>query len=208
MNLVFVLIAVVAILVGGITGRMEETTAGAVGGAADAVTLAIGLVGIMALWLGLMKVAEAAGLVNLLARGVRPLMRWLFPEVPEGHPAHAAMVLNIAANMLGLGNAATPLGLKAMQDLQALNDDPETATDAMAMFLAINTSSVQLVPATVIGLRVAAGATHPAEIVLPTLLATMVSTLVAIVAARLLSRLPRFSRARARAEAEAEEGPA
>jgi len=194
MNVVFVVIAVVAVVIGGLTGRMEETTAGAVGGAADAVTFAIALIGIMALWLGLMKVAQAAGLVDLLARLVRPLMRWLFPEVPEGHSAHAAMVLNIAANMLGLGNAATPLGLKAMQDLQTLNDDPETATNAMALFLAINTSSVQIVPATVIGMRVAAGATHPAEILIPTLLATMVSTLVAIVAARLLSRLPHFAR--------------
>ncbi len=160
--------------------------------AAAAVTLAIGLVGMLALWLGLLRVAEEAGLLALLGRAVRPLMSRLFPEVPQDHPAMSAMVLNVAANILGLGNAATPLGLKAMEELQTLNPRKDTATDAMVLFLVINASSVQLIPATVIALRAAGGAADPASIVGPTLLATTVSTVVGIATAKLLSRAKIF----------------
>jgi len=157
-----------------------------------AVDLAIGLIGLMALWLGLMKLAEESGLVNLLAKFVRPVMIRLFPEVPPEHPAMGAMIMNIAANMLGLGNAATPLGLKAMQELQKLNEKAETATNAMVTFLAINTSSVTIIPATVIGIRVSAGSSNPAEIIGTALFATTCSTIVAILFAKLFSKLPRF----------------
>jgi len=202
MNIVFALLILIAVLFGAQSGQMKAVSEAALSSAGLAVELSIGLIGVMALWLGLMRVAEEAGLVRLLARALRPIMTRLFPEVPPDHPAMSAMVLNVAANALGLGNAATPLGIKAMHELQSLNPDKDTATDAMALFLTINTSSVQLVPATVIALReaalragpavVAAGAvaveSSPGEILLPTLLATAVSTGVGVTAAKLLAR--------------------
>ncbi len=158
-----------------------------------AVSICISLIGIMALWLGLLNIAKDAGLVDALARLLSPLMRWLFPEIPEGHPAQGAMLMNISANVLGLDNAATPMGLKAMQELQTLNPHKDTATNAMAMFLAINTSNVTLVPFTIIGYRVAAGSTDPAGQLVPIILVTSVTTMVAIIAVRTLSRLPRYA---------------
>jgi spore maturation protein A len=169
-------------------GRMPELTAAAMESAGKAVTLAIGLVGAMALWLGLMKVAEEAGLVALLARAMRPILRRLFPTVPQDHPALGAIVMNVSANVLGLGNAATPFGLKAMQALDELNPHKGTATDAQAMLCALNTASVQLIPASVIALRVAAGSRAPAEIIGATILASGCGLVAAIVAARLLGR--------------------
>jgi spore maturation protein A len=142
----------------------------------------------MALWLGLMRVAEEAGLVRALARAARPLMRRLFPDVPAEHPAMGAMLMNLSANLLGLGNAATPFGVKAMQELQGLNPHPGTASDAQALFCALNTASVQLVPASVIALRAAAGSRAPGEIIGATLLASLCSAVVAVTAAKLLRR--------------------
>jgi spore maturation protein A len=143
----------------------------------------------MALWLGLMRVAEEAGLVRALARAARPLMCRLFPEVPPEHPAMGAMLMNLSANMLGLGNAATPFGVKAMQALETVNPRPGTASDAQALFCAMNTASVQLIPASVIALRVAAGSRAPAEILGATLLASLCGATAAIVTAKLLARL-------------------
>lgn len=188
MGIVFFLLLAVGLLVAALRGTVDGFTSGALEGATGAVTLAIGLVGTLALWLGLLRVAEEAGLTRVVARLLRPVMRRLFPEVPADHPAMTAMVLNVSANALGLGNAATPMGLKAMEELQTLNPRSDTATDAMVLFLVINTSSVQLIPATVVALRTAGGAQEPTSIVGPTLLATAVSTLVGIVAARLLAR--------------------
>ena len=156
--------------------------------AGSAVTLAIGLVGVMTLFLGLMKVAEAGGLLVIIAKALRPLMQRLFPEVPPDHPAMGAMILNISANILGLGNAATPFGIRAMQELETLNTAPGTATNAMVLFLAINTSSVTLLPTGVIAIRAAAGSLDPAAIVPTTLFATICSTTVAILMAKLLQR--------------------
>ncbi len=167
---------------------MELLAAGMIEKAADAVTLSIGLVGVMALFLGLMKVAEAGGLLTIIARTVRPLMVRLFPDVPAHHPAMGAMILNMSANALGLGNAATPFGIRAMQELDKLNPVKGTATNAMALFLAINTSSVTLLPTGVIALRAAAGSTDPAGILPTTLVATICSTTVAILAAKLYQR--------------------
>ena len=171
---------------------LTTMTKGLFDSAKTAVNLALGLIGIMALWLGLMKIAEESGLVKLFAKAVRPIMVRLFPDVPADHPAMGAMVMNIAANVLGLGNAATPLGLKAMQELQTLNKVKDTATDAMAMFMALNTSSVTLIPATVIGIRAAANASNPAEIIGPVIVATGVSTTVAIIMVKILHKLPRY----------------
>lgn len=173
----------------GVSGSPMETLGKAmVEAASGSVTLALGMIGVMALFLGVMKVAEKGGLLVVIARTVQPLMVKLFPGVPGAHPAMGAMVLNISANVLGLGNAATPFGIRAMQELDKLNPHKSTASDAMAMFLVINTASVTLLPTGVIALRAASGSQDPAGIVSTTLFATIVSTAVAIVAALALRR--------------------
>jgi spore maturation protein A len=153
-----------------------------------AVSLALGLIGVMALWLGIMKIAEAAGLVLLLAKLVKPIMVRLFPDVPSDHPAIGAMVMNMTANFLGLSNAATPLGLKAMEELNKLNPNAGTATNAMCMFLTINTTALTLVPATVIAIRLTLGSTSPADIIMPTFLATLVSLILGVIFTRFIER--------------------
>ncbi|MFC1562181.1 nucleoside recognition domain-containing protein [candidate division KSB1 bacterium] len=174
------------------TGNMQSVTNGAFDGAKLAVEIAIGLIGVMALFLGLMKIAEEAGFVQFLARLVRPVMTRLFPDVPADHPAMGAMLLNMSANALGLGNAATPLGLKAMKELQSLNPYKDQASNAMATFLAINTSDVTIIPATVIGIRSSAGSMNSAEIIGTTIIATICSTTAAIIAAKTLQRMRAF----------------
>ncbi len=189
LNYIWFAIILVSVVAGGVTGKIEAVTEAAISSAETAVELAIGLIGIMALWLGMMKIAEASGLVEAIARLVRPVTLKLFPDVPPDHPAIGSIVLNMSANMLGLGNAATPLGLKAMQELEEINPHKDTATDAMCMFLAINTSSVQLIlPATVVGLM----GTAANQIFLSTILATGLSTITGITAAKLMSRLKWF----------------
>jgi spore maturation protein A len=186
LNYIWFGLMAVSLVVAAFNGTAEAVTKGAVDAASTAVTIAIGLVGVMTLWLGMMKIAEAAGLVALLGRALRPALRWLFPEVPAGHPAAGAIVLAIAANMLGLSNAATPLGIKAMEDLQELNGDKETATNPMVTFMAMTTSGVQLIPSTMIGLLAAAGSTSPTAIIAPGLVATFIGTIAAVAAAKLL----------------------
>ena len=173
------------------TRPMAELSQAMVDSAGSAVELAIGLVGVMTLFLGLMKVVEEGGMLKIISRLIRPLMVRLFPDVPADHPAMGAMILNLSANALGLGNAATPFGIKAMQALDTLNPVKGRATNAMALFLAINTSSVTLLPTGVIAIRAAAGSSDPAAILPTTLFATIGSTLVAIVAARLYQRFSR-----------------
>ncbi len=186
-NIIWLAMVLIATVTASYTGTMDAVTKASFESAKGAVTLAIGLVGPMALWLGLMKIAEAGGLMQAVARGLRPVMVRLFPEVPAEHPAMAAMIMNMAANMLGLGNAATPMGIKAMQELDKLAADKGTATNAMCLFLAINTSSVTILPLGVITVRAAAGATAPASILFPSILATTLSTTVAIIAAKLMA---------------------
>ena len=172
------------------TGRIDAVTEAAINMSKTAVEISIGLIGIMALWLGIMKIAEESGLIKIIARGLRPITIRLFPDVPEDHPAIGSIVLNMAANMLGLGNAATPLGLKAMEELQELNPKKDTATNAMVMFLAINTSSVQLiVPATVVALMGVAAS----QIFITTILATLCSTITAIFMVKVLEKTKTFS---------------
>jgi spore maturation protein SpmA len=192
LNYIWLALVLLAVAIGGWNDRLKEVTDGALDGAKTAVTIALGLIGIMALWLGVMRLAERAGLVQRIARALRPVMRKLFPDVPPEHPAMGAMLMNMAANMLGLGNAATPLGLRAMRDLEQLNPRPGVATNAMCTFLAINTSSVQLVPATAIAILAAAGSTRPTAIVGTALLATLCAATVAVVSVKLLQRLPIF----------------
>ncbi len=187
-NIIWLAMVVLATVTAAYTNRMDALTRASFESAKDAVVLAIGLIGPMALWLGIMKVAEAGGLMRIVARRVRPLMVRLFPDVPHDHPAMSAMIMNMAANALGLGNAATPMGIKAMQELEKLAPEKGTATNAMCLFLAINTSSVTLLPLGVITIRAAAGAASPAAIFIPSLIATTCSTIVAIVAAKMLAR--------------------
>lgn len=200
MNIIFFALVVIAFCVTAyrqIIWTPEDTSAvapmealgnGMIDAAKDSVTLALGLIGVMALFLGLMKVAEAGGLLAIIARLVRPLMIRLFPDVPADHPAMGAMIMNMSANAMGLGNAATPFGIRAMQELDQLNPHKGNATNAMALFLAINTSSVTLLPTGVIALRAAAGSADPAGILPTTLFATFCSTTVAIVAAKVYQR--------------------
>ena len=179
----------ISVVVGTITGRIDEVTEAAIAMSKTSVEIAIGLVGIMALWLGTMRIAEESGLIQIIARALRPITIRLFPDVPSDHPAIGSRVLNMAANMLGLGNAATPMGLKAMKDLQEINQQKDTATDAMCTFLAINTSSVQIIlPATVVGLMGAASN----QIFITTIIATGLSTVAAIVSVKFLSKMKRF----------------
>lgn len=154
--------------------------------------IALPLSALMMLWLGIMRLAESSGTIDVLARIIRPVMKRLFPDVPEDHPAMGAMIMNMAANMLGLGNSATPLGLKAMQHLDELNPHKGTATNAMCTFLAINTSSVTIIPATAIALLAAQGVANPYAIVSTAIGATLCSTIVAIIAVKFFERLPMF----------------
>ena len=202
MNVVFIALVLIAFAVAAVrevrwtppdgaedpTSPMEQLGLGVVDAAEGSVTLALGLVGVMALFLGLMKVAEAGGLLRVVAKALRPVMVRLFPEVPADHPAMGAMILNLSANVLGLGNAATPFGIRAMQQLDTINPHKGTASNAMVLFLAMNTSSVTLLPTGVIALRAAAGSEDPAGIVPTTLFATICSTIVAITTAKLLQR--------------------
>ena len=192
-NLVFIGFIAIAIIFAAYNNKMEAVSKASIESAKTAVELAIGLVGVMALWLGLVRILEAGGLMYTLAKYLKPLMVRLFPDVPSTHPAMGAMILNISANMLGLGNAATPLGIKAMVELNKINPVKGTATNAMCLFLAINTSSITLFPLGVIGVRAAADSKDPAGIFLPTLIATTLSTIVGVTVAVWLGRRSKTS---------------
>ncbi len=202
LNTIWLVFILIAVIVGGIGGKFDAMTKGAFETAEMAVMkVALPLVGLMAIWLGIMRLAERSGLVAILARALRPVLRRLFPDVPADHPAHGAMVMNMAANMLGLGNAATPLGLRAMALLEQLNPRPGVATNAMCTFLAINTASIQLVPTTAIAILAVAGAKAPTAIVPTAILATCCACASGVLMAKLLERLPMF-----RVESEGRDG--
>lgn len=180
LNLIWLLLLASGIVVAAINGNIEVVTEAALGAAKGAVEVCFDLVGVMALWLGIMKIAEKGGLVAALARLLRPIMVRLFPSVPPNHPAMGAIILNLSANMLGLGNAATPFGMKAMQELQTLNQDSDEASTAMCTFLALNTSCITLIPATMIGVRLSFGSANPTEIVGPCIFATSIAMVIAV----------------------------
>jgi spore maturation protein SpmA len=169
MNGIWLFLIISSLAAAAFTGKMEATSKASFDAGKSAVTLAIGLVGIMALWLGIMKVAEQGGLMLLIARWLRPVMVRLFPDVPAEHPAMSAMIMNFSANVMGLGNAATPLGIKAMQELDKINPQKGTATNAMCYFLAINTSGLAILPTGIMAIRAAAGSQSPGAIFFPTL---------------------------------------
>lgn len=157
--------------------------------------ISLGLTGTLALWMGIMKIGEKGGLVNALARGLNPLFRRLFPEIPEGHPVFGHIFMNLGANMLGLDNAATPLGLKAMEGMQELNPHKERATNAMIMFLVLNTSGLTLVPVSILVYRAQMGAAQPTDVFIPILLATTIATMAGIIITSLYQRINLFNRA-------------
>ncbi len=192
LNWIWLGLILISIVFAAFTGKMEAVSTASMNTAKSAVEYVIGLVGPMVFFLGLMRIAQDGGLLLAVARGLRPVMHRLFPDVPTEHPAMGAMIMNMASNMLGLGNAATPFGLKAMVELERINTRPGVATNAMALFLAINTSSITLFPLGVIAVRTSLGSTAPGSIFLPTLIATVCSTTIGVLSALLLSKLPRY----------------
>ncbi|MEK5255843.1 nucleoside recognition domain-containing protein [Paenibacillus sp. FSL F4-0125] len=180
---------IIGFLFAAVNGRMDEFTAAVFDGAKSGVTVSFGLISVLVFWLGIMRIAEDAGLLKKIAKILGPIVSFLFPDVPKGHPAIGYILSNMSANLLGLGNAATPMGIKAMQELQKLNPDKDTATPAMCTLLALNTASITLIPATLIAIRLNYNSADPAGIVGTTLAATAVATLAAIAADRFFRRM-------------------
>ena len=192
LNYFWIGLILISIVVGAINGNITAVTEAAINSAKTAVELALGLIGVMTLWLGLMQIAEKSGIIKVLARLLKPITKWLFPGIPADHPAIGSMLMNILANWFGLANAATPLGLKAMKELQEVNTDKESASNAMVIFMGLNTATICFIPATMIAIRSSAGAANPAEIIGPTILASICATIVAVTVAKLLSKLPKY----------------
>ena len=188
LNYIWFALLAIALIVAIFTGTPAAVTKAAVDSAKTAVDISLGLVGIMTLWLGIMRVAEKSGLISMLGRALRPISRLLFPDVPPEHPAIGAVIMNFAANMLGLSNAATPLGIKAMEELQELNPNKETASNAMVTFMTLNTGGIQLIPATIIGVLAASGAKNPTAIISTALIASVCGTVAAVTTAKILQR--------------------
>lgn len=188
LNFLWGAMILIGVIWGAFHGTLGAVTENVLAGTRDAVSLCITMLGILSFWSGILKIGERAGLLERFSRGLRPLIRLLFPQVPPGHPAEQAMSVNIIANMLGLGWAATPAGLKAMESLDTLNDRKGIATNSMCTFLILNMSSLQLIPINMIAYRSQYGSVSPAAIVMPALLATAVSTAVGILAAKILER--------------------
>ncbi len=184
-NLIWLFLMAAGIFYAGWQGRIEVVTQGAISAAEGAVGLSFKLIGVMCLWLGIMKIAELAGIIRFFSRMLSPLICFLFPSIPKNHPAMGAIIMVLSANMLGLGNAVTPLGIKAMQELQSINKEKEKASDAMCTLLALCTAGFTLVPATIIAIRSAAGSINPTEIVGATLIVSLGATISVIIADRL-----------------------
>lgn len=193
LNPIWLWLVILSVFIGGFSGKLNAVTGGAFEAAQGAVmNIALPLAGMFALWLGVMRLAELAGLVNVLARALRPITRRLFPDIPSDHPALGEMAMNMAANMLGLGNAATPLGLKAMKSLEKLNPRPGIASNAMCTFLAVNTASIQLIPTTAVAILAVNGSKNPTAIIASAFLATLCAFTAGITTVKLLEKLPRY----------------
>jgi spore maturation protein A len=188
-NTIWLTLIVLGVLTGIATGTSAAVTTAAIESANRAVNICLGFIGIMAMWNGLMKIADSAGLTRWLAKLFAPVARLLFPSVPDDHPALAAITMSLAANLLGMGNAATPLGLKAMEELASLNEEGDVPSDAMCTFVAISTAGITLVPTTIIAIRAQYHSYNPAEVVMPIILMNIVATFVAILADRFFSRV-------------------
>lgn len=184
MNYIFYFLIVFSIVIGAINGRLQEVINAVMSGAELSVKVAFSLIGIMAFWLGIMKIAEKSGLVQLIAKAIKPITKKLFNELPEDSPAIGDIAMNFTANAFGLANAATPFGIRAMENMQEENDKKDTASNSMCLFLAMNTAGFQLIPATVIAILVGIGYKNPTEIIAPTLLVTSIAFVSAIAMAK------------------------
>jgi spore maturation protein A len=191
MNSIWLILIAISIVAAACTGRLEALTKAMFDGARAAVEISLFLLGIVSLWLGITKIIEDSGLIHRISHLFRPLITRLFRSVPADHPAITSITLNMLANFFGLGNAATPLGIKAMQDLQTLNPEKETITFEMMLFVVLNTASIQFIPFTVVGILSELGSTNPSAIVLPTLCSTVISAAVALLVLLLFRRLMR-----------------
>ena len=189
MNYIFYFLIVFSIVIGAINGRLQEVINAVMSGAELSVKVAFSLIGIMAFWLGIMKIAEKSGLVQLIAKAIKPITKKLFNELDEDSPAIGDIAMNFTANAFGLANAATPFGIRAMENMQVVNDKKYTASNSMCLFLAMNTAGFQLVPATVIAILVGIGYKNPTEIIAPTLLVTSIAFVSAIAMAKIAQRL-------------------
>ena len=189
---IWLLFILTAVILGGINGKIEAVTQAAMDYSKLAVEISISLIGIMALWLGIMKLAEASGLVTIISKIIKPVTKKLFPDVPPEHPAIGSIAMNMSANALGVTNAATPIGIKAMKELQKLNKNKNIATNAMCTFLAINTAGIQLVPASIIAVLAASGSKNPFIIIGPTLFATGIALIIAVTTVKILEKVSMF----------------
>lgn len=189
MNYIFVFLILISIITAIYTGKIEEVTNELLNSCQRAVQVSIGLIGIMAFWLGIAKIAQKSGLINLISRLISPTLKLIFNELPKNSPAFSNIALNITANALGLSNAATPFGIKAMKDIKKEENKGDIATNSMCIFLAMNTAGFQIVPATVLAILIAAGAKNPTEIILPTFIVTLSSFIFAIVVAKILAKI-------------------
>ncbi len=185
MNYIFYFLIVISIIVGAINGRLDAVVNSILSGAELSVKVAFSLIGIMAFWLGMMKIADKCGLITIIAKLINPITKKLFNEIPEDSPAIGDIAMSFSANAFGLTNAATPIGIKAMEELQKHNKDKNSASNAMCMFLAMNTAGFQLIPATVIAVLISIGYKNPTEIIAPTLLVTSIAFVSAIVLAKI-----------------------
>jgi spore maturation protein A len=191
MNVIWLLLIAVSVVTATCTGRLEELTKAIFDGAKTAVELSLYLLGIVSLWLGITKIIEDSGLIHRISHLFRPLITRLFRTIPDDHPAISSVTLNMLANFFGLGNAATPLGIKAMQDLQMLNREKDTLSFEMMLFMVLNTASVQLLPFSVVGILADFGSINPSGIVLPTICSTVISAVIALCILFLFRRFAR-----------------
>ena len=189
MNYIFYFLIVISIVIGAVNGKLEDVVNSILSGAELSVKVAFSLIGIMAFWLGMMKIAEKSGLIDIISKIIKPITKRIFNEIPEESPAIGDIAMNFSANAFGLSNAATPMGLKAMEELQKHNVDKKSASNAMCIFLAMNTAGFQLIPATVIAVLVGVGYKNPTSIIAPTLLVTTISFVCAIILAKIFQKV-------------------
>lgn len=189
MNYIFYFLIVISIIIGAINGKLSDVVNSILTGAELSVKVAFSLIGIMAFWLGMMKIADKCGLIKFIAKVIKPITKKLFNEIPEDSPAIGDIAMTFTANVFGLANAATPIGIKAMEELQKHNTDKTSASNAMCMFLAMSTAGFQLIPATVIAILIGIGYKNPTEIIAPTLLVTSIAFICAIILAKIFQKL-------------------
>ena len=189
MNYIFLLLMSISLIIGFVNGRLEEVNTSLLTSCNIAVKIAFSLIGIMAFWLGIMRIAEKAGIINIIAKILKPITKKIFSDIPQNSPAIGDIAMSISANALGLTNAATPIGIKAMQELQEENKNKTVASDSMCMFLGMNTAGFQIIPATVIAILTGLGAKNPTDVILPTLIVTTISFIFAILISLCLKKI-------------------